>query len=67
MAVLGVLTALIIADLTGGTGRFNLAHGIVGTASGIGASISTTDRASPAGGLIARARFPRPAAGDGSQ
>ncbi len=35
--VLGVLTALIIADLTGGTGRFNLAQ-----ASGIGASISTT-------------------------
>jgi MFS family permease len=40
--VLGVLTALIVADLTGGTGRFNLAQGIVGTASGIGASISTT-------------------------
>jgi MFS family permease len=40
--VLGVLTALIIADLTGSTGRFNLAQGIVGTASGIGASISTT-------------------------
>ena len=39
---LGVLTALIIADLTGSTGRFNLAQGIVGTASGIGASISTT-------------------------
>jgi MFS family permease len=33
--VLGVLTALVIADLTGGTGRFNLAQGIVGTASGI--------------------------------
>jgi MFS family permease len=40
--VLGVLTALVIADLTGGTGRFNLAQGLVGTASGIGASISTT-------------------------
>jgi MFS family permease len=40
--VLGVLTALVIADLTGGTGRFNLAQGIVGTASGIGATISTT-------------------------
>jgi MFS family permease len=40
--VLGVLTALVIADLTGGTGRFNLAQGFVGTASGIGASISTT-------------------------
>ena len=40
--VLGVLTALIIADITSGTGRFNLAQGIAGTASGIGASISTT-------------------------
>jgi sugar phosphate permease len=40
--VLGVLTALIIADITGGTGRFNLAQGLVGTTSGIGASISTT-------------------------
>jgi MFS family permease len=40
-AVLGVLTALVIADVTGGTGRFNLAQGMVGTASGIGASLST--------------------------
>jgi MFS family permease len=40
-SVLGVLTALIIADLTNGTGRFNLAQGFVGTLSGIGASIST--------------------------
>jgi hypothetical protein len=35
-------TALIIADLTKGTGRFNLAQGFVGTLSGIGASLSTT-------------------------
>src|SRR6516225_8807360 len=41
-AVLGVLTALVIADITGGTGRFNLAQGIVGTGSGIGASLGTT-------------------------
>jgi MFS family permease len=41
-AVLGVLTPLVIADLTGGTGRFNLAQGIIGTASGVGASLSTT-------------------------
>jgi MFS family permease len=40
-AVLGVLTALVIADLTNGTGRFNLSQGLVGTASGIGASLST--------------------------
>jgi MFS family permease len=41
-ATLGVLTALVIADLTKGTGRFNLAQGLVGTLSGIGASLSTS-------------------------
>src|SRR5262245_34185367 len=41
-AVQGVLTALVVADLTSGSGRFNLAQGIIGTASGIGASLSTT-------------------------
>jgi MFS family permease len=41
-AVLGVLQALIIADLTIGTGRFNFVQGLVGVASGIGASVSTT-------------------------
>jgi MFS family permease len=40
--VLGVMVPLIIADLTRGTGRFNLAQGIVGTTTGIGASLSTT-------------------------
>jgi predicted MFS family arabinose efflux permease len=39
--VLGVLTALITADVTRGTGRFNLAQGLVGLTSGIGASLST--------------------------
>ncbi len=41
-ATLGVLTALITADLTKGTGRFNLAQGLIGTLSGIGASLSTS-------------------------
>ena len=41
-SALGVLTALIVADLTNGTGRFNLAQGFVGTFAGIGASFSTT-------------------------
>jgi MFS family permease len=41
-ATLGVLTALVIADLTSGTGRFNLAQGLVGALSGIGASRSTS-------------------------
>jgi MFS family permease len=40
-ATLGVLTALVVADLTNGTGRFNLAQGVVGTFSGVGASLST--------------------------
>lgn len=41
-SVLGVLTALIIADLTERSGRFNLAQGFVGMIAGIGASLSTT-------------------------
>ena len=41
-AVIGVLTALVVADLTRGSGHFNLAQGIIGTASGIGAALSTT-------------------------
>ena len=40
-AVFGVLVPLIVADVTFGTGHFNLAQGIVGTATGIGASLST--------------------------
>jgi predicted MFS family arabinose efflux permease len=41
-AVFGVLVPLTIADITRGTGHFNLAQGIVGTGIGIGASVSTT-------------------------
>ena len=55
--MLGVLTALIIADLTVGTGRFNLAQGFVGTMSGIGASISTTLSGIVAGSLGRAAGF----------
>jgi MFS family permease len=40
-AAIGVLVPLVIADATRGTGRFNLAQGIVGTGMGIGASLST--------------------------
>jgi MFS family permease len=49
--MLGVLTALVIADLMKGTGRFNLAQGFVGTMSGIGASLSTTLSSQIAGSL----------------
>jgi MFS family permease len=55
--MLGVLTALIIADLTMGTGRFNLAQGFVGTLSGIGASLSTTLSGLAAGSLGRAAGF----------
>ena len=41
-AVFGVLTPLIAADISGDSGRFNLALGIIGLAGGIGAAISTT-------------------------
>jgi MFS family permease len=41
-AVLGVTLPLIVADITRGTGRFNLGLGIVGSAVGIGAALSTT-------------------------
>ncbi len=41
-AVLAVMFPLIIADITRKTGRFNLALGIVGSAMGIGAALSTT-------------------------
>ena len=40
-AVLGVLVPLTLADISRGTGRFNLAQGIVGSATGIGATLST--------------------------
>jgi len=40
-AIIGVLTILVTADITHGSGRFNLAQGIIGTASGIGAALST--------------------------
>ena len=55
--MLGVLTALIVADITAGTGRFNIAQGFVGTMSGIGASLSTTLSGVVAGSLGRAAGF----------
>jgi len=40
-AVFSVLVPLTVADVAFGSGHFNLAQGIVGTATGIGASLST--------------------------
>jgi MFS family permease len=47
-AALGVLTALIVADITGDSGHYTTALGVVGLAIGGGATLSTT-----AAGLIA--------------
>jgi MFS family permease len=41
-AVFSVMVPLVVADLTRGTGHFNLGQGIVGTFIGIGASVSAT-------------------------
>ena len=41
-AVLGVVLPLVVADVMRGTGRFNLGLGVVGSAVGIGAALSTT-------------------------
>jgi predicted MFS family arabinose efflux permease len=41
-AVFAVMVPLIIADLTRGTGHFNLGQGIIGTSTGIGASLSAS-------------------------
>src|SRR5450759_4700932 len=38
--IFGVVSVLVIADLTQGTGRFNLTLGAISTAVGIGASLS---------------------------
>jgi predicted MFS family arabinose efflux permease len=40
--ILGIVFPLVVADITRDTGRFNLALGIVGSAVGIGAALSTT-------------------------
>jgi MFS family permease len=41
-AVFSVMVPLVVADLTRGTGHFNLGQGIIGTFVGIGASLSAT-------------------------
>ena len=41
-AVIGVMLPLVAADLTRGTGRYNLCLGVLGLAAGLGAVFSTT-------------------------
>jgi MFS family permease len=38
--IFGVASVLVVADLTRGTGRFNLTNGAIGTATSLGASLS---------------------------
>jgi MFS family permease len=40
-AAVTVLTILVVTDLTTGTGRFNLAQGVLGTITGTAAAVST--------------------------
>ncbi len=41
-SIIGVMTVLVITDLTAGTGRFNLAQGVIGAMMGLAASLSTS-------------------------
>ena len=52
-AIFGVVSILVIADLTRGTGHFNLASGALATMVGIGAALSAT----VGGQIIQRAGF----------
>jgi MFS family permease len=60
-AVLGVLVPLTLADVSRGTGHFNLAQGIVASATGIGAALSVAvagyiaDRLGPSAAFLALA------------
>jgi Major Facilitator Superfamily len=38
--IFGVLSELVVADLTRGTGRFNITNGTISTATGVGAALS---------------------------
>jgi MFS family permease len=48
-AIFGVVAILVVADLTRGSGRFNLVQGALATAVGIGAALSNTF-----GGMLVR-------------
>jgi MFS family permease len=56
-AIFGVVSVLVIADLTRGTGRFNLTQGAVTTAVGIGAALSQSVAGSLAHAFGYRAAF----------
>ena len=50
-AIFGVVSVLVIADLTSGTGRFNFTQGVVATATGLGACFKRMKTCSSAAGV----------------
>ncbi|MGT2481811.1 MFS transporter [Methylobacterium oryzae CBMB20] len=54
--LLSAMKPLVMADITRGTGRYNAAHGLIGTVQGAGASLSfvIAGTLSPAGGVRCR-------------
>lgn len=51
--IFGALFPLVVADLTRGTGRFNVSQGAIATAQGVGASLS----AAVAGAIVVWAGY----------
>ena len=57
VGIFGVVSVLVIADLTRGTGRFNLTLGAIATAVGIGAALSQVIAGSIVHHVSSRAGF----------
>jgi MFS family permease len=55
--IFGVVSVLVIADLTRGTGRFNLTLGAITTAIGIGAALSQVIAGSVVHHFVSRRAF----------
>jgi MFS family permease len=51
--IFGVLSVLVVADLTRGTGRFNITNGAISTATGMGAALSNA----VSGGIVQYAGY----------
>ena len=62
-AIMTVLTILVLTDLTTGTGRFNLAQGVLGTLTAVATAVSTgalgfvVQRAGDLAGLLTMTSF----------
>ena len=58
--IFGVVSVLVVADLTKGTGRFNLTQGALATATGVGAGLSNLVAGLHRQALRLRRRLPVP-------